>query len=133
MIGAADERAITAVLLRYATGIDRRDWALFRACFTEDFNGTYPGFGTWHGAEAITEFMRTAHAGLGPTLHRMSNFVIEGDGDNATARSYVDALLMPPTESGDVHRAAGLYDDVFVRGATGWLIARRAFTPVQIT
>jgi len=133
MISVEDERAITAVLLRYATGIDRRDWSLFRTCFTEGFTGTYPGFGTWHGADAITAFMRTAHAGLGPTLHRLTNFVIEGDGDNASARSYVDALLMPLADFGEMHRAAGLYDDLLVRGVTGWQIVRRAFTPVRIT
>ena len=133
MIAAEDERAIVAVLLRYATGIDRRDWALFRTCFTEDFTGMYPGFGTWHGAEAITDFMRTAHENLGPTLHRMSNFVIESNGDTITARSYVDAVLMPPTETGKVHRAAGLYDDILSHGAAGWQIARRRFEAVHIT
>ena len=133
MIHAEDERAIVAVLLRYATGIDRRDWVLFRSCFTQDFTGVYPGFGTWQGADAITEFMRTAHAGLGPTLHRMSNFVIEGDGDTATSRSYVDAVLMPPNEGGEVHKAAGLYDDNLVRGDAGWQISRRAFIPILIT
>jgi uncharacterized protein (TIGR02246 family) len=133
MIAAEDERAIAAVLLRYATGIDRRDWALFRTCFTEDCVGIYPGFGTWRGPDAITDFMREAHADLGPTLHRMSNFVIEGEGGNATARSYVDALLIKSVDTGEAHRAAGLYDDVLVRGIPGWQIARRAFTSVLIT
>ncbi len=131
MILAEDERAIIAVLLRYATGIDRRDWALFGTCFTEDFTGTYPGFGTWHGADAITDFMRTAHENLGATLHRMSNFVIERNGDTTTARSYVDAILLPLAETSEAHNALGLYDDVFVSGATGWRIARRHFTAIK--
>lgn len=130
---AEDERAITDVLLRYATGIDRRDWTLFRTCFAEDFIGIYPGFGTWHGADAITEFMSTAHENLGATLHRMSNFDIKSSRDSATARSYVDAVLMPLAETGDVHRAMGLYDDVFVRGAAGWRITRRNFIAVLIS
>ena len=133
MIRGDDERAIVAVLLRYATGIDRRDWALFRSCFSEDFTGIYPGFGTWLGADAITDFMRAAHENLGPTLHRMSNFVIVGSGDAATARSYVDAVLMASTETGAMHRAAGLYEDVLMRSERGWQIARRAFVPVIIT
>jgi hypothetical protein len=133
MISAEDERAIVGVLLRYATGIDRRDWVLFRTCFTEDFTGSYPGFGTWRGADAITDFMRTAHASLGPTLHRMGNFVIDVDAGNVTARSYVDALLMTSTANAKAHRAAGLYEDLFVRSEAGWQIARRAFVPVLIT
>ena len=31
-----DRADITEVLLRYATGIDRRDWATFRTAFSED-------------------------------------------------------------------------------------------------
>jgi len=130
---ADDERAITAVLLRYATGIDRRDWPLFATCFAADFEGDYPGFGLWRGAHEITDFMQQAHAPLGPTLHRLSNFVIAGDGTSATARSYVDALLMPATADGAVHRAAGWYDDRLVRTADGWRISRRRFVAVQIS
>ncbi len=36
-VSIEDERSIIAVLLRYATGIDTRDWNLFRTCFSEDF------------------------------------------------------------------------------------------------
>jgi 3-phenylpropionate/cinnamic acid dioxygenase small subunit len=36
MLAPADEREITALLTRYATGIDTRDWPLFEACFAED-------------------------------------------------------------------------------------------------
>jgi hypothetical protein len=133
MIDIENERAIAAVLLRYATGIDRRDWVLFRSCFTEDFEGDYPGFGRWHGADAITHFMTEAHAALGPTLHRLTNLVIEGDAAQATARSYVDALLMPATPEGEIHRAAGWYEDQLRRTAEGWKIARRCFVAVQIT
>jgi 3-phenylpropionate/cinnamic acid dioxygenase small subunit len=129
---AEDERAISAVLLRYATGIDRRDWRLFRTCFAEDFEGDYPGFGLWRGPDEIARFMEEAHAPLGPTLHRMTNFVIDGQGGSGTARSYVDVMLMPATPDGDVHRAAGYYDDQFVRTSDGWKIRRREFVPVQI-
>jgi len=41
-----DVRADVAdVLVRYATGIDQRDWALFRTCFTEDCEADYGGIG----------------------------------------------------------------------------------------
>jgi hypothetical protein len=40
---------------------------------------------------------------------------------------------MRSADTGEAHRAAGLYDDVLVRGVTGWQIARRAFTAVLIT
>lgn len=128
-----DERAITAVLLRYATAIDRRDWALFHSCFAADLEADYPGFGHWHDAEAITAFMAQAHAALGPTLHRLSNIVIEGEGDEAIAQSYVDALLMPGEADGQVHQAAGRYEDRLVRTAAGWKISRRRFIAVRLS
>jgi hypothetical protein len=63
----------------------------------------------------------------------MSNFVIEGEGDHATARSYVDALLMPSTPDGEVHQAAGWYEDEFIRTSDGWKIRRRRFVAVRMT
>ena len=36
---------VADVLVRYATGIDRRDWELFRTCFTEDCDADYGDIG----------------------------------------------------------------------------------------
>lgn len=133
MISTTDECEIIAVLTRYATGVDRRDWPLLRACFAENFIGDYGSFGSWRGPDEITKFMEEVHASVGPTLHRMSNFVIDGEGDHATARSYVDALLMPGTPDGEVHQAAGWYEDEFTRTEHGWKIRRRRFVAVRMT
>ena len=54
-LSAQDERAISAVLIAYATGIDQRDWPLFQSLFTFDCEADYGSFGKWHGAAAITE------------------------------------------------------------------------------
>jgi hypothetical protein len=128
---ASDEQQITALLISYATGIDRRDWQLFQACFTDDVQADYGNFGRWNSSAEITAFMRQAHAGMGHTLHRLSNFVISVHGASATARSYVDALLMPGG-GGEPHRGVGFYDDELVRSPHGWRINFRRFTPVQI-
>jgi hypothetical protein len=132
MLTPADEREIMALLTRYATGIDRRDWSLFEACFAEDARTDYGAFGQWSSAAQITAFMQQAHAGVGHTLHRLSNFVISVQGQSAVARSYVDALLMPGPTGGDIHRGIGYYDDELVRTAQGWRIKLRRFTAVQI-
>lgn len=132
MISPEHERAIIAVLVRYATGIDARNWPLFRTCFAEDFEGDYPGYGLWRGPGEITRFMEEAHAPLGPTLHRLSNFVVDGDDSRATARTYVDALLMPASPDGTIHRGIGYYDDELIRSDDGWKIRRRRFNPVQL-
>ena len=128
--GAAKQE-IAEVLVRYATGIDRRDWDLFRSCFASDCLAEYEGIGTWESADAITDFMVTAHAGMGPTMHRISNIAIDVDvdGDRAVARSYVDGILMAADgESG--FNPVGFYDDELLQMPDGWRIAHRTFTMV---
>ncbi len=123
---------IAEVLVRYATGIDRRDWDLFRSCFTADCHADYPGIGTWESADAITDFMISAHADLGHTMHRISNMAVDvgEDGQSAVARCYVDATLMAPDGQSGLN-PHGFYDDELVRAADGWRIARRTFTMVN--
>ncbi|KUR76707.1 nuclear transport factor 2 family protein [Novosphingobium sp. Fuku2-ISO-50] len=131
-LSAQDERAIAAVLVAYASGIDQRDWRLFHSCFTPDCEADYGQFGHWHGAHAITAFMKEAHAICGATLHRITNIDIRSHNGSVHVRSYVDALLMPQIEGGPIHRGIGTYDDQFARTANGWQIARRQFNVVLI-
>lgn len=127
-----DRQDISDVLVRYATGIDRRDWALFRTAFTDDCELDYGNIGTWHGIDAVTEFMTQSHAAAGHTLHRLSNQAIAVDADTAEARTYVDGLIMAPDNDSGVN-AVGYYDDHLVRTPDGWRIARRRFTVVRIS
>jgi 3-phenylpropionate/cinnamic acid dioxygenase small subunit len=126
-----DRADITEVLLRYATGIDRRDWATFRTVFSEDCVLDYGQIGSFTGVDAVTEFMDQSHAMAGHTMHRLSNIVITVDGDDATARTYVDGLILAPDNASGVS-AIGIYDDDLVRTDQGWRIARRVFTAVRI-
>lgn len=122
--------AIGDLLVRYATGIDGRDWELFRSCFTDDCHADYGDIGVWDGVDAITEFMAAVHADVGPTLHRITNHAITVHGDVATARCYVDAVLLATDGRSGTH-AMGFYDDDIVRNGGGWRIARRTFTAVR--
>ncbi|MFC8525800.1 nuclear transport factor 2 family protein [Nocardia sp. NPDC057227] len=126
-----DHHDIGAVLIRYATGIDRRDWELFRTVFTPDCVLDYGPIGTWHGIEEVLTFMRQSHDMAGHTLHRITNIAATVDGDSARATSYVDAVIMAPDGTSGVN-AVGFYDDELVRTATGWQIRRRRFTTVRI-
>ncbi|MBP2455328.1 nuclear transport factor 2 family protein [Mycolicibacterium lutetiense] len=126
-----DRTDIADVLVRYATGIDRRDWPLFRTVFTDDCVLDYGEIGKWNGVDAVTEFMDQVHAMAGHTMHRLSNHAIKVDGDTATARTYVDSLIMAQDNSSGVS-GIGFYDDELVRTADGWQIAQRRFTAVRI-
>ena len=121
---------IGELLVRYCTGIDRRDWDLFRTCFTDDCHADYGDVGMWDGAGAITEFMAATHAPMGHTLHRLSNVAVSVHGETAEASSYVDAVLMSDDGSSGIN-AYGWYDDALTRTADGWRIARRRFTMVN--
>lgn len=123
---------VSAVLVRYASGIDRRDWDLFRSCFTPDCAIDYGEIGTWSGADEITAFMVAVHEHCGYTLHRLSNVAVEQLPDGARARSYVDAVIMDE-DNRDGVRAIGFYDDRLVySNGIGWQIARRNFTTVHV-
>ncbi|MEY2944093.1 MAG: hypothetical protein RLY97_2107 [Pseudomonadota bacterium] len=126
-LSAQDERAICAVLIAYATGIDQRDWPLFHSLFTFDCEADYGSFGKWHGASAITDYMKQAHVDLGQTLHRISNIDLRSANGGVHTRCYVDALLGPINQGGPIHRGVGWYEDQFTRTASGWQIARRQF------
>jgi 3-phenylpropionate/cinnamic acid dioxygenase small subunit len=127
-----DRQDISELLVRYATGIDRRDWPLFRTVFTDDCELDYGEIGKWSGVDAVTEFMEKTHAMAGHTLHRLTNQVIAVQGDEASARTYVDALIMVGDDNAGVN-GIGFYDDEIVRTADGWRIARRRFTAVRVS
>lgn len=127
-----DRQDICELLVRYATGIDRRDWPLFRTVFADDCELDYGEIGSWRGVDAITDFMEKVHAMAGHTLHRLSNQAVAVDGDKAVARTYVDALIMAADNQSGVN-GIGFYDDEIVRTSAGWRIARRRFTAVRVS
>jgi 3-phenylpropionate/cinnamic acid dioxygenase small subunit len=115
------------LVIRYATGIDDRDWKLFRSCFADDCVSDYGEVGHWDTGDALTEFMEQAHAPCGHTMHRMGNQVVRRNGDGYSSRTYVDAIVL----RGDNRKGLqtfGYYDDEFVRTGEGWKISRRRFT-----
>lgn len=127
----ADKQDIAEVVVRYSTGIDTRNWDLFRTCFTDNVLAEYDGIATWDSADAITDFMEASHADMGHTMHRLTNIVISVDGDAATARTYVDAVLMASDGQSGLN-PRGIYEDQLVRTANGWRISHRHYTMVHL-
>jgi len=125
-----DRDDIAEMLSRYAVAIDSRDWPLFSSCFTADVDANYGEIGHWHGVEEISAFMRQVHSG--PSMHRLSTMSITVDGDQATARTYVDAIVLGDDARNGVN-AIGFYDDRILRSTAGWRIAQRTFTGVRTT
>jgi hypothetical protein len=128
------ERAeISDVVLRYATAVDTRDWALYESIFTEQLS---VDFSSWSGDPEITipagewvALVRKTLSGFDATQHLSSNHVITLSGETATCVSYMVArhyLL----EKGErlMHSIGGHYTNRLVKSASGWKIARCALT-----
>ena len=63
--------------------------------------------------------------------HGLLDVAVELDGDVATARTYVDAVLLMPDGASGIN-AIGFYDDELVRTPDGWRISRRAYTSAHM-
>jgi len=123
------ENEVADVIVRYATAIDSKDWPLLGSCFTEDCEAVYRAR-VFRGVEELVDYMIGVHTDLDGSLHRLTNIVVKlgDDGETATTRSYVDALLVRRShEVSPTYRVIGSYTDSLVRGVDGWRIAHRDY------
>ena len=125
-----DEQAVQAVLVRYASALDTRDWARLRTCFTPDAVASYESIGDVVGYEAIEALVRRVLGPLAATQHIVSNVEVAFDGGRATTRCNLQSMHVRETPSGDNFIVAGVYTDELHRTPDGWRIARRALRRV---
>jgi len=96
---------ISDVVNRYATGIDRRDWELYRSCFADemelDFTSWSGGEPSHVAAEQWVAGVRDGLSGFDATHHVSSNHVITVTGDSATCVSYMVAYHIFATGMGE--------------------------------
>lgn len=121
-----DIEEIRHLLLDYGRHLDTRDFAAYSRLFAKD--GEWAGgFGTVRGPAAIQAFMEKNLPGpnRGNTYHLLSNFVIDVQGDRATAWSRW-AFVTGGTENKPTVAQGGHYDDTLVRENGHWKFARRA-------
>ena len=124
MASAEDERALVALINRYATGLDTANWALLRSCWADQVDVDYGTGETWSSGDTLNEFMERFHSGL-TTMHMNGNFVLEDAGPGrATGRTYFKAVLLRGDGSLFM-RADGWYDDGFENIAGEWKITSR--------
>lgn len=89
-----DRAAITDVVNRYATGLDRRDWPLLRSIFTDEIDMEYGSVGIKPGRYSADKWVRSSEvlfAGFGPTQHTLTNHAFTFDGDKAHCVAYMRA------------------------------------------
>jgi hypothetical protein len=140
-----DRQGIAEVAVRYASGIDRRDWALYRSCFTDpcEFD-----FSSWSGrpagalaADAWVDAVRRTNGSFDATQHLLGNLVLCFDPHDADRASYEIELQAQHFFLSDTLAARGWdrdtvnwcllgghYSNQVVRTTSGWRIARCKLT-----
>ncbi|EAU48726.1 nuclear transport factor 2 family protein [Salipiger bermudensis] len=114
-------------LLRYARGVDRRDWPLVRACYHDD---AIDWHGEFHGdADAFIAWVSERHATVPFSMHFMGNCLIEVVSPTvATAETYFVAMSRREPADGaptDIE-VFGRYVDRFEKRDDGvWRVADR--------
>ena len=112
-LSVEDKIAIQELSNTHVKHLDNHDVEAWAGCWVPDgqFIATY---GTFTGHEAIKEFIR-GHIAAGKedgARHVMTNYVIEGDGDEATIYCLVVKIQV---EEPPFIIASGVYTDVVVR------------------
>ncbi len=127
-----DRAEISDVVHRYATGLDRRDWELFRSIFTDEIEMDFRSVGIPPGtfkADQWVEDAKTLFAGFGATQHVSSNHVHDVRGAGATCVSYMKAEhFVADVEGEDRWTIGGYYTNELVRTPDGWKIHKLTLT-----
>ncbi len=127
---ADDRAAITETVHRYATGVDTRDWDLYRSIFDErvtiDFSSYSGRPAAEMGGDEWVASVRPLFTGLAATQHQMSNAIVELDGDEAVCWMYMVAVHVGDhDEPSRRFTIGGRYRDALRRsedGPAGWVI-----------
>ena len=125
----ADSLAVAETVYLYATGVDRRDWALYRSLFADDVAIDFSSFDPRLAPGVVSADDWVAgliplFSGLSATQHSMSNPLPVIDGDTATISMYVQAHhVYDPEDPASWYTVGGYYDDTLVRLDSRWLLS----------
>jgi SnoaL-like domain len=121
-----DERIdVAEVVYAYATGVDTRDWLLYRAIFADEVE---IDFSSWDGnparrmrADDWVAGVKPLFHGLDATQHAMTNPRVSIAGERATCVMYMQAAHFLRNHEGDAEfTIGGYYTDQLVRTPAGW-------------
>ena len=125
---ASEELAVAETVYRYATGVDRRDWTLYRSLFTDTVTFDFSSYGPdWPprqmSADEWVAGLVPLFTGLAATQHSMTNPLATIDGDTAAITMYVQAHhVFDPTDAASSYTIGGYYEDTLARVDGRWLL-----------
>jgi hypothetical protein len=130
-----DKLAVTETVYRYATGVDRRDWTLYRSLFTDTVTIDFSSFSPNQPPPRVMSSddwvagIVPLFTGLAATQHSMTNPLASVDGDAATITMYMQAHhVYDPDDPASWYTVGGYYDDTLARVDSRWLL-----TSVRLT
>jgi hypothetical protein len=122
-----DRTEIVETIYCYATGVDTRDWRLYRSIFSDEVE---IDFSSWDGspprrmrADDWVAGVQPLFHGLDATQHSMTNPRVAVDGDRASCVMYMQAVHFLANREGDAEfTIGGYYTDQLVKTPAGWKI-----------
>ena len=120
-----DVLEIQQLVARYNFAVDGGDADAFADTFTAEGVFTVAGQ-EMRGHDALRAFVE-GRTGIGPRRHVVSSILVDGDGDAATLRAYLQVVAKADDGSFAVS-TQGTYDDRLVRTGDGWRFSARTFT-----
>jgi uncharacterized protein (TIGR02246 family) len=122
-----DQLEIQGLAARYNHAIDSGDADGFVATFVEA--GVLDAGGlVLEGHAALKDFGSTFSSSARAPRHVATNLVIDGDGDHATLKAYIQMYMLSGEPAKQTITAAGKYDDVLTKEDGRWKFVRRTFT-----
>jgi ketosteroid isomerase-like protein len=128
---AEDWTEIFQLKSAYSWHYDTPDLAALVDLFTDDAVCSFGPYGTWTGKEEIRAgFAENVSAPDNnfPSLHAVTNPMIEIDGDEATGKWYLLDTVLTGGPGEPTIRVCGIYDETYRRDNGRWRIARTHIT-----
>ena len=129
MSDAADRIAIQDVMLKYAAGVDERDFDLYRSCFSDDAEVVDFGPEPFQGGDAWLEYVKRALARYRSTQHLLGPTFATIEGNVADTRTDVQALHCPNDETEPNFILWATYKTRMVKSDGSWKIRHHRLVP----
>lgn len=122
-----DRADLTDLINKYATGIDTRDWTLYRSIFADEVDIDFSSYNGQPGermkGDDWVAGVQMLLPGFDATQHLLANMVFDIRGDEATVTVYMQAEHFLANALGDSsHTLGGYYTHRVRYGTDGWKI-----------
>lgn len=121
-----DQLAIQQLVARYSHAIDGGDGRAYADTFTEG-GVLEAGALVLEGRDALASFADSFPGSVRAPRHVATNLVIDGDGNRAELRAYVQLFALNGDPPSQQVVASGIYTDALTKADGRWRFVRRTF------